>query len=105
MHILIAVSDIIDCAKINEIASQYSIRSVSPQNYKNEDMSAIILDLGDKPMVDIVKKLDSDAHVIGFYPHIKTELKTMARNLGWTAIPRSILEKKLIELFSKSKSI
>ena len=104
-EILIAVSDIIDYTKIKEMASKYGIRSVLPQNYKNGELSAIILDLGDKSMIDVVKKLNSNAHVIGFYSHVKIELKAMAENLGWESVPRSALENKLIELFAKSKSI
>lgn len=101
MHILIAVSDIIDSTKIREMASKYNISSISPQGYKNEKLSAVILDLSEKPMVDIVKKLDCNAPVIGFYPHVKTELKAMAEKNEWTAVPRSLLETELIELLGR----
>lgn len=100
-EILIAVSDIIDSAKIREIASKYGIGSISPDGYKNNKLSAIILDLSNKSMVDIIKKMNSNVHVIGFYPHVKTELRDMAKKLGWEAVPRSALENKLIELFRK----
>lgn len=100
MHILIAVSDIIDCAKVNEIAGKYNANPISPEDYKNEKLSAVILDLGDKLMVDIAKNLRSNAPVIGFYSHLKTELKEMADKAGWVAVPRSLLEKKLVELFN-----
>ena len=103
--ILIAVNDIIDCAKITEIAMKYGITSVSSANCKRVKLSAIILDLGNRSMVDIVRSLNSNVPVIGFYSHVKTELKEMANKAGWVAVPRSALESKLIEVFAKSRHI
>lgn len=100
MHILVAVKDIIDYSRISALAKQFGIDTHSLEQRKDKPV-AIVVDLSEQSIGHIANKF-GDATIIGFYPHVRKDLKEEAiKHLPMeNVVPRSLLEQRLREFFT-----
>ena len=109
MYVLTVSKNLIVSDKIGSIARSYGLDVVARTGdeaiAKAEiaKPAIIVVDLeGSQGFLEKLKISGISSLVLGFYPHMKAEIKRSAENLGYTNIfPNSMMEVKVKEFLEK----